>query len=199
MQSKPNLNETMKDSVINCNKVIELLIECSSAEYCTSDTYIEDLGIDPIIAVKNLLFDGYINLEVRGYDDFDLTSDDDRIVLFTQPIAEFETPISEITTLGRLADELMQICKDEEYPDEELNGFDLIESAECDDTENGWFTEDTSWEYCKIDASKFIHIIKEEYGVQIEKKAITGFYGSVKELCESLTDRINRALKFQNI
>ena len=135
---------------------------------------------------------------VKGYDDFELVSNDNHTVTFIQPIVEFETPISEIITIGCLADELTEICKDEEYPDKALNGFDLIESAKCDDTENGWFTEDTSWEYCKIDASGFIQTIKELFGVQIEKKAITGFHGSVKELCESLTDRINRALEFHN-
>ncbi len=88
------------------------------------------------------------------------------------------------------------IYKNEEILFENVNGFDLIEKADCDDTENGWFTEDTSWEYCNIKISKFLIAIKDEYGIQIEKKAVSGFYGSVKELCESLTDRVNRALEF---
>lgn len=186
-----------KDSSIGYNDTLDLIIECSSAEYCTSDTTLEELGIDPIEVIKSLLFSGDIELEIKGYDVFELTSDDNHTVMFTQPIVEFETPISEISTIGCLANELTQICMDENYYHQAFNGFNLIESAECDDTENGWFTEETSWEYSGIDASEFIKSIKEQYGVQIEKKAITGFNGSVRELCESLTDRINRALEFQ--
>lgn len=181
-----------KDSSIDYNDTLGLIIECSSAEYCTSDTNLVELGIDPIEIIKCLLFSDVIEIEIGGYGDFEITSDDDCTIVFSQPIAVFQTPISEITTLGILADELSQ-----QYPDTALNGYDLIETAECDDTENGWFTEETSWEYSGIDASEFIKSIKEQYGVQIEKKAITGFNGSVRELCESLTDRINRALEFQ--
>lgn len=180
------------NSSIGYNDTLDLIIECSSAEYCTPDTTLEELGIDPIEVIKSLLFSGDIELEINGYDDFELTSDDDCTIVFSQPIVEFETPISEITTLGILADELSL-----QYPDTALNGYDLIETAECNDTENGWFTEETSWEYSGINTREFFKTIKEKYGVEIEKKAITGFNGSIKELCNSLTNRINRAIQFQ--
>ncbi len=62
------------------HKILQLLIKYSSAKYCSQETTLEELGIDPIIVIKNLLFYGDLKLEIGNYEDLVLTSDDDRIM-----------------------------------------------------------------------------------------------------------------------
>lgn len=175
--------------------VLNLINELSNAKYVTVDTDLVDLDIDPkeVIddSIRANLFS--LNLENNNFDII-ITDDEPKIVL-SIPLADLPISIDDIITIEDLAVDLCSIGDDVE----DLNGlnqYDLIADAVAN--EDRFYTLQNSWEYTQIKASEFISTLKERYGIQIEKALINKFNGTVEELCESLTNRINRAIQFQN-
>ena len=124
--------------------------------------------------------------------------EDDRLIVFSQPLFEFSKPIEEIQTLGELATELSELTDDDGVIVFEGNEYDIIADAGSFKVEfDSFYTIHNSWEYTKMEVSKFLQILKDSYGIQIERSAITKFNVTVEELCESLTERINRAIEFK--
>lgn len=174
----------------------ELVKKFSRAIYCTPDTKLRDLGIEPLQVFMNLVQDELVELN-HDESNAELYIQDEYTLVLTKPIFKFDIPISEIDTLESLADEICNFAKEQdEYTDG--NGYDFIQQAGCDTTECGWYTLESSWEYSELDHKALLSFIKVQYGIQIEKATITKFNGTLSELCEVLTDRINRAILFQN-
>lgn len=171
--------------------VLELIKECSHVGYVTIDTSLDDLDLDPKDVIRNAIRDNLFTLNLHEKD-YELHIDDDSAsITMTVSLSNLPFPIEDIVTIEDLAVFLSGMEEDIEEMSY-LNNYDLIL-----DYGNTFFTLQNSEYYAKVDASKFLKVVKERYGVQIEKASITKFNGTVEELCHSLTDRINRALKFQ--
>lgn len=175
---------------------IELVKKFSHALYCTPDTKLRDLGIEPLQVFTNLVRDELIEVS-HDESNAELYIQDEHTLVLTKPIFKFDIPISEMDTLESLADEICNFATEQdEYTRE--NGYDFIQEAGCDSTECGWYTLESSWEYSKLDNKALRSFIKVQYGIQIEKAIITKFNGTLSELCEVLTDRINLAILSKN-
>lgn len=171
--------------------VLELIKECSSVRYVTTDTSLDDLDIDPKDVIENAIRENLFTLNLDEKD-YDLQIDDDSTsIIMTVSLANLPFSIEDIVTIEDLADFLSGMEEDIEDMSD-LNNYDLIL-----DYYNTFFTLQNSEGCAKVDVHKFLKAVKERYGVQIEKASINKFNGTVEELCHSLTDRINRAIQFQ--
>lgn len=180
--------------MIKNKDILEILIACSKAKFCTPEELLSEIGIEPLEVIDSLIRCG-ADLSINS--DFSLVVDDGRHVVFTQPLFEFTKPIEEIQTLGDLAAELSGLTDEDGVIAFEGNEYDIIADAGSYKVDfDSFYTAHNSWEYTKIDVSKFLQTVKDSYGIQIERGAITKFYGTVEELCMSLTERINRAIEF---
>ncbi len=181
--------------MITNNETLELLVSCSKAKFCTPDMLLSELGINPLDVIDSQIRCG---ADLNFNSDFSLLVENDRIVVFSQPLFEFSKPIEEIQTLGDFANELSKLAVEDSVIVFGGNEYDMIADAgSCKADYDYLYTIYNSWEYSKIDVKKFILTLKASYGIQIERRAITKFYGTVEELCHALTERINRAIDFK--
>lgn len=161
------------------------------------DALLSEMGINPLRVIDSQIRCGADDLNINS--NFSLILQDDRVVVFSQPLFEFSKPIEEIQTLGDLANELSEL----KYEDGAFkfygNEYDMIVDAGSDKVDfDSFYTIYNSWEYSNIDVKKFLQTLKDFYGIQIERRSITKFIGTLAELCESLTERINRAIDFKS-
>lgn len=121
-----------------------------------------------------------------------------RTVVFSQPLFELSKPYEGIQNISDLATELSERTDENGCIVFERNEYDIISDANYYKVDAPkFYTIYNSCGYAQIDVSKFLRTLKETYGIQIERKAITKFYGTVDELCQSLTERINRSIEFK--
>lgn len=179
-------------------EILNILISSSRAMFCTPDTSLSELGLKPMEIIEGQIRSSIDELHINS--EFSLSLRGDKTVVFSQPIFEFSLPIDEIQNIQDLADELLQLSNEDGAVVFEGNVYDIIADFGISNTAisfESFFTKDNSWGYSKIDVSKFLHAIKERYGIQIERRAVTKFYGTIEELCTTLTQRINRVLELR--
>lgn len=168
--------------MVTYNDILNLIKDCSSAKFCTPDTTLESLSIDTISAIGQLLAAG----EILVAADYSLLPDGKTFRSVKQIV--LSKPVCEIITLRDILSEIKILESVHEYPtpDDKLHYV----------TE-GWYLESSDFENVGVNAKRLRTLITHLYDIEIEKKAITRQYGTVKEFCESLTERINRAIQFQ--
>lgn len=169
------------------------LITCSSrAKYISPESTLSELDITPFEVLCEIAED-------QDFKPFDLCiGDDGKTLSLSIPFISLSKPLSEITTVREMVDVLIEsFSKDEEYSHlNTMTIYDYIADL-SDGTDDVWWTEFNSSDYCNIDSKTLVDKISTEYGINIVRKEITKFSGGVMELCDFLADRINRAIDYR--
>ena len=190
---------TLKTAInmITNKETLDLFISCSKATFCTPETLLSQLDINPLEVIDSQIRLG-IDESLRITHKFSLTVQNEKTVVFSQPLFELSRPIAEIQTLHELADELSELTNENGVIVIDGNEYDMIAEVGMDKVDfDMFFTIYNSWEYSKVDVPKLLLTLKDSYGIQIERSAITKFNGTVEELCNALTKRINKSIDFK--
>lgn len=160
--------------------VMDIIKECSKAKYISADATLEEVGIDPVAVVDKALSCATLDLGQLDYYEVQESEDGSLNLVLDSEVFVSSMPFEDIETIADMVNELQEGFQ--ASVNLECNLYDIVLSVADDQ----FFCEENSYYSAYIDERKFLQALKEIYGIEVNKRVVADFQGTIKELCSEL-------------